>query len=189
MHNPAPRARWTLGLGCVFVMLLHSTLHASPAVSLPIAAVESLFHIAKSENRNQVHYAVQVDPACRPIGEKPVYAYWREFERGPRVVSYLLDLEQPAYGLAAQSEVQRHEAGGGQLELRLRAFAKRPVIVDTFRNGAQCGARAYVAIRGETALLNEIYVDIGFLRVNYALVRGIRVSDGKPVEERIQPGS
>jgi len=33
--------------------------------------VSSAFFIAKSENRNQVHYGVHVDAACSPVGAEP----------------------------------------------------------------------------------------------------------------------
>jgi hypothetical protein len=185
----------TYALACtLWVVSMTAPLRASPdadperagASALPIAATHSLFHIEKSENKNQVHYGVHVDQACRPVGEQPVYGYWRELERGPEVTSRLLDLEQPAYGLIAPRYV-RQTPQGGQIRLSLRAFAKRPLIIDTFRAGAgRCATRTVVAIERQAAVLTSIYVDIGFLfSVNYALVRGVRVADGRLVQEKI----
>ncbi|MET0384761.1 MAG: DUF4833 domain-containing protein [Polyangiales bacterium] len=193
LQNPAFRAVFA----GVLVLSGASALQASPSnkssvtaapTTLPVAAVQSLFHIAKSENRNQVHYTVQVDSACRPIGARPVYGYWREFERGPRVMSGLLDLEQPAYGLLPPRYVQRN-AAGGQVGVSLRAFPRRPLVIDVFPIGKQCGARTIVSIDHQSAILTSIYVDIGFLfSVNYALVRGVRLSDGQRVQEKLRPG-
>ncbi|NRD68652.1 DUF4833 domain-containing protein, partial [Corallococcus exiguus] len=33
--------------------------------------------MSRSENRNQVHYALSLDEACRPVGTRPVHVYWR----------------------------------------------------------------------------------------------------------------
>lgn len=152
---------------------------------LPVASVQSLFYIAKSENKNQVHYAVVVDAACRPKGAHPVYGYWRELEKGPGVVSRLLDHEQRAYGVSEPRYI-RQTSTGGQIRIALRGFPERPLIIETFRAGTGCGARTYVAIRGQSALLTSIYVDLGFLfSINYAMLQGVRVADGARVQEKI----
>jgi len=153
--------------------------------TLPVAAVSSVFHIEKSENRNQVHYAVRVDEACRPVGRQPIYGYWRELERGPSIVSPLLERERPAYGLAEPRHIER-QASGGRVQLSLRALPARPVMVELFRTGASCGARAIVAIRKQAAMLTSVYVDVGLLfSVNHVVVRGLRFDDGTPIEERL----
>ncbi len=152
---------------------------------MPTAPVVSVFHIEKSENRNQVHYAVRVDATCRPVGPHPVYGYWREFEHGPRVVSPLLDQEQPAYGLSEPRAIALGDAGG-QIRISLRGFPDRPLTIETFRAGAACGARAITTIAKQPAELTSIYVEIGFLfSVEYAIVRGVRLSDGMPVQEKV----
>lgn len=155
------------------------------SVRLPVAPVGSIFHIEKSENKNQVHYAVQVDEACRPRTAQPVYGYWRDLEQGPKAVSELLEHEQPAYGLRAPRLVQRNDSGG-IIRVTLRAFPDRPLSIELFRTTTGCGARTLVTIQGQPAVLSAIYVDIGFLfSVNYALLRGTRVSDGQAVQEKI----
>jgi hypothetical protein len=179
-----PFLRLALSSACG-LLLIAAQLPAAPAVVLPSAAVQSLFYIAKSENKNQVHYAVAVDAACRPVGSHPVYPYWRELAVGPRVVSPLLEHEQRAYGLNEPRFV-RQTATGGQIRVSLRAFPERPLIIDTFRQGSGCAARTQTTIQGQPALLRWIYVDIGFLfSVNYAIVRGVRIADGVAVQEKI----
>jgi Domain of unknown function (DUF4833) len=161
------------------------TSFASAGPPLPVASVQSLFFIAKSENKNQVHYAVVVDAACKPKGDHPVYGYWREREVSPTAVSRLLDHEQRAYGLSEPRYV-RQTPTGGQIRIALRGFPERPLIIETFRARGACGARTYVTIRGETALLTSIYVDLGFLfSINYAMLQGVRVADGQRVQEKI----
>jgi hypothetical protein len=161
-------------------------LPAAAPVALPVASVQSLFFIAKSENKNQVHYAVVVDAACRPVGEHPVYGYWRDLEIGPRAVSKLLDHEQRAYGLSEPRYVRPLPDGGGQIRVALRGFPERPLVIQTFRQGSGCGARTEVMILGQPAILSSIYIDLGFLfSVNYALIRGVRIADGAAVQEKI----
>lgn len=153
--------------------------------SLPGKPVTSVFFIAKSENRNQVHYAVRVDDQCRPVGNKPVYNYWRDFEKGPGVTSPLLDREQSAYGLTEPHWVRRSDQGG-RIRIGLRSFPERPLIIETFQGPNECRARALVMIQNKPAVLRSIYVDIGFLfNVDYILLRGYRVTDNRPVQEKI----
>src|SRR5579863_5839942 len=61
-----------------------------------------LFSISKSENRNQVQYAVRVDDRCQPLAQSPVFAYWRMLEKGPTVTEPLLAHEIDAYGIDSQ---------------------------------------------------------------------------------------
>lgn len=177
----------SLALCCLSGVLLLAThlAAAAPGVSLPVAHVQSLFFLSKSENKNQVHYAVVVDAACRPQGTRPVYGYWRDLEVGPRAVSPLLDHEQPAYGLSEPRYVRPNE-NGGQIRVSLRGFPERPLIIDTFRQGNGCAARVQTTISRQPAVLASIHVDIGFLfSVNYAILRGVRISDGSKVQEKL----
>jgi len=156
------------------------------AQALPSAPIESVFHIAKSENRNQVHYAVDVDQRCRPRGKTPVRGYWREFEEGPRVTDTLRDHQQRAYGLKAPRTIAISDEGG-DVRVSLRALPERLLRVVTFRDANGCRARAFTPIKKQPAILTSIYVELGFLySVDYILLRGIRVSDGAPIQERIE---
>lgn len=158
---------------------------AISSAALPLAAIQSIFQIEKSENRNQVHYAVNVDAACRPIGPKPVYGYWRDLERGPKAVSPLLDHEQRAYGLNDPRSI-RANGGAYEIRLSLRGFPERPLVIQVFAQDGRCFARTVTTIQGQPALLRSIYVDLGFLfSVNYALVRGVRIRDGALVQEKV----
>ena len=74
--------------------------------------IASVFFVAKSENRNQVHYGVRLDSRCVPVGDRPVFAYWRMFERGPGATEALLPIEVGAYGVVEQHVVSQGVAGG-----------------------------------------------------------------------------
>jgi hypothetical protein len=157
----------------------------SAAGALPSAPVESVFHIAKSENRNQVHYAVSVDQRCRPRGNAPIRGYWREYEEGPDVIETLREHQQRAYGLSKPGAVTFGDYGG-DIRISLRALPERTLLVTTFREGGGCRARAFTRINGQPALLKSIYVEIGLLfSVDHIMLHGLRVSDGAPVQERI----
>jgi hypothetical protein len=176
---------------------LAAPLLAAPAASAPVTnanantpgavwgTVQSVFHISKSENRNEVHYAVRVDAACHPLGQQPVFGYWRDFEKGPRAVSPLLSHEQPAYGLTPPRAVEQTSAGG-RVRISLRAFPERALSIETQRQGAGCQARAITTFRNQPGVLKSIFVQIGFLfSVEYAIARGVRLSDGVAVQEKI----
>jgi hypothetical protein len=148
--------------------------------------VLSVFHIAKSRNRNQVHYGVRLDETCQPANAQPVYAYWRELEKGPNVVSPLLGREKPAYGLQ-QQRVERRTERGGTIVAHLRAFRQRPVTIATFENGGTCGARAVTEIGGEPAELHAVFVQLGTLwSVRHIELQGRRLRDDMPVREIIR---
>lgn len=164
-------------------------LEASPnpgaQAELPIAPVQSIFHIAKSENKNQVHYGVKVDSECKPVGPRPIYGYWRELERGPKITSPLLDHEQRAYGVNEPRSIRLRE-NSAEILVSLRAFPERPLIVQVFRSGDRCVARTVMQITRQPALLQSIYIDIGFLfSINYAMLSGVRVQDGHAVQEKL----
>lgn len=175
----------TLSFGVAFAQGGARRAAASAASSPAGRPPASVFHIAKSENRNQVHYGVRVDDDCRPVGATPVYGYWRDFEVGPSARSELLDREQPAYGLTRPRFVE-HRDEGGTVSIGLRGFPDRSIRVETFREGESCRARALTKIGGQVAVLNHIYVELGLLfSIDYVIVRGLRLPDGRPIQEKV----
>jgi hypothetical protein len=149
--------------------------------------LDSVFHIAKSENRNQVHYGVRVDSDCRLHTKTPVYGYWRDLEEGPRVTSPLLSREQPAYGLTQPRTVANTEQGGRVL-IGLRGFPDRDITIQTFPAAdGKCRAWAMTTVLKAPAILSSIYVELGFLfSIDFVLMRGIHISDKKPVQEKVE---
>ena len=101
--------------------------------------VGSVFFVAKSENRNQVHYGIHVDASCAPVGAAPVFAYWRMIEHGPLATEPLLSREIPAYGLAEQRILDRGDAAG-RVTVRLRALEDRAIEITTASRGGVCEA-------------------------------------------------
>jgi len=169
------------------------SLAAALALGAAVAAgdashdVPSLFFVAKSENRNQVHYALRLDERCAPLGASPVQPYWRMLEQGARLVEPLLGREQPAYGIREQTVLERGDRGG-VVRVVLRALPTRPVLVTSFARGAGCAATASLVIDGTPATLGSIYVQLGWLfGVDRLVVQGRALSDGRPVSETLVP--
>ncbi|HTU56975.1 MAG TPA: hypothetical protein VMF89_01055, partial [Polyangiales bacterium] len=62
----------------------------------------------------------------------------------------------------------------------------RLIKIELFRAANSCAARALVDIQRTPAVLQSIYIDIGFLfSVNYALIKGVRTTNGTPIQERL----
>jgi hypothetical protein len=150
-------------------------------------AVSSVFFVAKSENRNQVHYGVRLDADCVPAGPQPVFAYWRMLEQGPRATEPLLSREQGAYGIAEQRVLDRRPDGGRVL-VRLGALPDRPIAVETSRSEGACRADATTVIGGTPASLTRVFAQLRWpFGVDYLELTGRSLSDGRPVRERLAP--
>ncbi len=113
-----------------------------------------LFTISKSENRNQVQYAIRLDTRCRAV-DAPLVAGWRMLEKRPSAREPLLAHELAAYGIARQVVVPEGE--GDDVRFELRALPSRTITVHTWRTADGCGARAEVGIVGNDAQLFNVH--------------------------------
>lgn len=143
--------------------------------------VPSAFFVAKSQNKNQVHYGVHVDDACLPTGTAPVSPYWRMLERSPLATEGLTEREQKYYG------IERQEVEGPTVRIVLRGLPSRPVVIQTWResNGA-CMSASTMTIAGSLRRLYNIYVAVKLLGVDYLQLTGW-AGDGAVVREKINP--
>lgn len=139
-----------------------------------------LFHIAKSENRNQVHYAIVLDDKCLPASTSSVYAYWLMLEKGPTVIEGLLDREQQAYGIAYQNTF------GNKVYFTLNAIPTRSITVETFSDKGVCSVRTSTTISGQPSILKSIYIDLWWVTVKQITVYGNRISDGVAIQENLK---
>ena len=163
---------------------------ASPSLAEPLRFgphdVASLFTISKSENRNEVHYGIMLDPACVPVGAAPVFAYWRMRERGPLATEPLLSREVPVYGIVEPQRVERAERGGRTV-LRLRALPNRPIAVDAAAEGQGCAATARAMIGGVAADLTSVFVQLRWpFGIDGIVMSGRADGDGHAVRERLE---
>jgi hypothetical protein len=148
------------------------------------AASVPLFSISKTENRNYVQFAERLDGDCAPAGDVPVHAYWRMLERSPSAVEALLPHEQPAYGIASQSVLERGP-GRGLVRVTLRALRASPLLVESYRatNGA-CEAAARTSIAGVDARLFNVHAVLKWpFGIAHLLVSGWSLADGHAVRD------
>jgi hypothetical protein len=150
--------------------------------------VHSAFHVEKSENKNEVHYAVHVDAACHPQGKTPVFAYWRRLKKGVRVDEPLTGPGVRVYG-ASNDQTVGNTATGGRVGMYVKALKRLPVDihVDKAKDGT-CQAVPHVAIKGEQARLSYAFLQLGRfgLTVKYVDVWGVRDRDGLKVTEQFR---
>jgi Domain of unknown function (DUF4833) len=146
-----------------------------------------LFTIAKSENRNQVQYAVRVDGQCAPLDAAPIVTYWRMLERGPTQTEPLLPREQPAYGIGTQAVTTRR-VDGGRVHLVLRATPSRPIDVDLWQDSdGACHASAVTTIAGAPARLFNVYAKLKWpFGVEYLLLQGWSMDSARVAREKMQ---
>lgn len=145
-----------------------------------------LFTIAKSENRNQVQYAIHLDERCTPASAEPVFAYWRMLERGPGRTEPLLAVEAPAYGVQGQTVTSGGDEGG-HVRVVLRAMAGRAIAVDAWRaQNGECRASAVTTIAGAPARLFNVYAKLAWpFGVESILLQGWSIDGAGVVREKI----
>jgi hypothetical protein len=162
-------------------MLVTMLVLTSPAARAD-RTIDSALFVSKSENKNQVHYAVRVDDSCSPLPHDPVYAYWRMYERSATATEPLLDRERVAYGIT------RQEVHGDMVRITLAALPTRPITIHVARTeSGACAVSAETNIAGQPARLFNVHVALGFLHVDHLVVTGWSEPDGRVVRERITP--
>lgn len=147
--------------------------------------VTRLFSISKSENKNEVVYAVHLDESCAPAGDAPVFAFWRMNEKGPAIIEPLLDREQRAYGIAHQQVLARG-TNGGSVDIVLRGIPSRHIVVKTQARDKICQAWSGMSIGGTDAHLYNVYVKLKPMGVEYVLLSGWSADGARVVHETIE---
>ena len=144
--------------------------------------IPSAFFISKNQNKNQVHYAIDVDGACSPLGAAPVRAYWRMLEESRERTEPLLPRERPAYDIAWQ-RVVRSSNGEPVIELALRGLPSRPLSVRTRASSAGCVPETWMTVDHSTARLTQIHVKFGLFGVDSITLLGYAPERGLVREE------
>ena len=165
------------------VLLLSSVTVALPseAAAAPTTEIPSAFLIAKSGNKNQVHYAVHVNDTCAPSVSVPVRAFWRMLDRGPEATEPLDDSELRAFG------IEHQDVGADRVAVTLRGLPSRVITIRTWRTPeGTCTSSASTTVAGVPARLASIYVKQKLFGVDYVLFTGW-AADGAVVRERLSP--
>jgi hypothetical protein len=143
-----------------------------------------LFHIAKSNSYNEVHYAGVLNPDCR-FAADPVRVFWRrriDLQRGTWPLDWTE--ENFAYGVRLlQTEPQR-------ISFTLAADDTRPVQLEAYRSQGGCRLRARLRILGDWAEPSSAHITIvesvlPWPKVTHVDLHGRR-EDGTPLCERMQ---
>lgn len=149
--------------------------------------VRTMFVIGKNTDKNEVQYGIRLDKDCVPIGDEPVYAYWRQYEKGPEVTEDLNFLDKTGYGIKDQRVEQRSPASSKVL-MRLRATSDRTIAIYVRKEGATCVAEPISYIAGTSARLQRIHVQLsGPLSISWIDIRGVRTDNKQPINERTKP--
>lgn len=144
--------------------------------------VDSVIHLRKNTNNNQVHYAVKVDDDCRPLLKKPILGYWLMLENGGNETEKLRFWEQPGYGVRQPKEVHRGETDG-YFDFRIRGVPERLIRVESFQVNGECRARAFTEIANGRALFEYIAITVsGWANVHKVEIFG-RSTEGEAVSE------
>lgn len=171
------------------VAVAAATLLMSPATQAPPPKGQELplFTISKSENKNQVQYAMTVDDRCSPVSNAPVHAYWLMNEWGPGRTAPLLAREQPAYGALDQKVLER-QSTQGKVSLALRAMPSRTILVETsLAVGGACQVWSTATVDGAPAHLYNVHVKLRWpIGVDYILLQGWSLDGKRLVTERLK---
>jgi hypothetical protein len=184
-------ARRLLGVGSLLLVLAClwplPRSAAADAVAFGPFDLRSLFYVAKSENQNQVHYAMRVDGECRPTSKSPVFAYWKRLRKGQRYDEPLLPPGTRLYGASDEQKVTLAKSGG-QVKMYVKALKRLPIVVSVDKVNGSCKSTALVTIKGESAQLSYAYLQLGRLgiTVKYVDVIGYRVRDGAKVVQQFE---
>ena len=169
----------------LIAVALASFAAAARANASPGGSTVPVFSIAKSENKNQVQYVIQLDDDCAPVGEAPVSAYWRMLQDGPTKTAPILSREVRAYGVASQA-ISSRDKRGGTVRVVLNALPRRPLTIETSRGSdGVCRALAVLPIAGTLSHLFNVYVHLKWDGVDYLLLRGWSMDGSRLVSEKI----
>lgn len=186
MERPASSLVSLLVFAIVALGLPHAA-HAQAGRSFGPHDVRTIFHIAKSDDRNRVDYGIHLDADCQPVGRSPVYAYWHRFEPGEPRYGELNPLDRQLYGIRSQ-RVRTRSANGTWTEMRINALPGYRILVLTQRTADGCQARARAAVNHRPAFIHRVFVQLGGpFSVDHVVFRGVDATTHRPVVERRLP--
>ncbi|MGC4087604.1 MAG: DUF4833 domain-containing protein [Polyangiaceae bacterium] len=163
-----------LGAGCLTLAL--------PASAEATHHLQALFVIARSKNKNALHYHARVDKSGNLDPNQPVSAHWLMLAEDGRREGLTFLERRLAYGWSTSLDAT------GTLSLRLRAFPARVLRVVRGERGR---FEARLNIARQPARLERLFVatDESALTpsVRYVDIEGFALSDARRLIERVTP--
>ena len=151
--------------------------------------IQTVFYIAKSNDKDRVDYGMRLDRYCAPISDDAIFPYWRELQHAPPVRSHKISwIQYAAYGFSEQRTLAKSKHGGRYL-VQLKQV-DRPILVVTQQDkDGHCASESYTKIQGvKSAKLDHIFAKVsGLMSVDYIDVHGTDTKTGKALVERMIP--
>ena len=116
---------------------------------------DSLLFIERSKNKNQVHYAVKLNPDCTFANDAPVYGYWKVLEKGPDVIEELNTFDNIAYGIENQMVDEKNK---NEITFNLKAIESKKITLTVTKKEQNCLKKTVMTINGQSAIIEKIYV-------------------------------
>ncbi len=175
------------------VIALLATVSAATASaddpSFTATDLPTVFYFSKSDDKNRVDYGLKLDAACAPIGDEPLFPYWREFEtQPPGLHTHTLKFfEYAGYGVSDQ-RIKKLPDGKAEITVKLKAFPREIVIEVGKGEGGKCVATPRAVIGGSPNVeLTSAFIKLkSGWSVEYVEVKG-RTKDGRNLAERLLP--
>jgi Domain of unknown function (DUF4833) len=166
----------------LFLSLLVTQAALADEIAFGPNDVPTVFAISKSDDHNQVQYALRLDARCLPVGKEPVFGYWREYEKTPNRLLGLSWLDQFGYGIA------RQQVSAERVVMTIKTAPSRQIEVVAAKREKGCAATAYTTISGKRAALSGIALKLsGPFSVESVTLSGLDPETHQPVSERVIP--
>jgi hypothetical protein len=124
---------------------------------------------------------MRLDENCAPLGDTPVFAYWRMLEKSASATEPLLPREERAYGIGRQ---RVHDKIA---KILLRALPDREIWIEPTIHEGRCMAKAWTRVAGSRAEILDVFVQLRWpFGVDHLVLRG-RTPAGRAIEETLEP--
>lgn len=149
--------------------------------------IQTLFFINKSDDKNRVDYGLRLDANCQPVGDDPVFPYWREFENAPPEKTHSLKFfEYAGYGVVGVRTAKTET--GADITLKLKPLARELVVSTGKGPDGKCKAVVRTIIANvQGAELKSAYIKLKFgWTVDYVDIFGKHPVTGADLTERLK---
>ncbi len=149
--------------------------------------IQTLFYISKSDDKNRVDYGLRLDANCLPVGDDPVFPYWRELEDAPPERTHPLKFfEYAAYGVVGVKSSRTEH--GADISLKLKPLSRQLIVSTGKGPDGKCRAVVRTTIADvQGAELKSAYIKLKYgWTVDYVDVFGKHPVTGADISERLR---